>query len=197
MRDNEKLRLVQEQLKKQKDESLLSQKTKKEKLNIFKLTAVGLFEHFVGFILMICVLVVAIFLIYIAFEILIMLKTKYLHWRRLNWDGKDLSNWLWVLVGATTPGFIQGVSFFQGKLTNKNYKDKPVKFGLVPLFFGSLIFPGLFALTCISLINPTLFHLDGLFKIIGTICFGVVIGAILWFLVIKEKLKIRSSRSWW
>jgi len=150
---------------------------------------------------MICVLIALCFLLYIAVEILFMLRGKELHWRNVNWDGSYLQsvlpNWLWIFVGATLPGFILGVSFNQEKIANQNKKDKSVKFGLVPLLLGSLIFPGLLAFTCISLVNPILFHFDGVFEIIGLIFFGIVIGAIVWWRVIFEKLKIWSSRSWW
>jgi len=201
MKEKEKSNFKQDNNKKQTDFSLPVKKKEKNKFNVYEITAVGFFEHLSGFIFMIFVIIVSSLIIYLALEILIMLKGLVPKWENEGWLHAYLqmvlSNWLWLFVGATIPGFIQGVSFFQGKLTNKNYKDKPVKFGLIPLLLGSLIFPGILAILCISSINPTLFHFDGFFKILGLICFGIMIGAFLWWRVVNEMLKIRSSRSWW
>jgi hypothetical protein len=196
MKDNEKLHQIQKESKEQKEKTPLVQKGKEEKFNFYKLTTVGFFEHLVGFILMVFVMTVCGFLLFLAAELLMLLKGLEPIWRNPDeFLQKFASNWIWIfVVGTTIPGFIVGVSL--QKVVSKSDKDKSVKFGFVPLLLGSLLFPGLLALLCISSLEPALFHFNSWYSILGDILLGIAIGAVLWWRVVSEKLNIKSSRSW-
>ena len=195
----EKSNFKQDELKQQKDDSS-SQKIKKEKLNVYKMTAVGFFEHLSGFVLMIFVVIVLGILLFIALLILGLLKGYSIRWGNIGLpDSNLLCNWIWIFLGVTIPGVIQGVSFSPRKLNDEGHKDNPVKFGLIPSLLCCIIFPSLFAFFCLTIYDKSLsflFEFHNFFEIIGLIFFGLVIGSVIWWRIINEKLNIRASRSW-